>query len=269
MGATGKWAATGLCSDRMGGIRFNWKARAATAAVALASVCVVQPAPSANGASTPIPVFKVIQAEQATLRTLQVAARSLLGVKTTTVAVIDSDWSILRNQPYGLAIGNAKRGWELDPSNRSPVGYTAGWVYGNFQGCAWTSTRNIGGNVIPVRGDCESFNPPLSSFTSRVNCILCHGGTAVRLITPAVEYANYRPGRGLLDFVHRAAAGQCVEWRYISKDGSVVMAKDRRFENNEASWVFLPRTALPAIHDLPRNHQSRCWRSSRSKTSAN
>lgn len=238
---------------------------------ALLLAWVPHPAAAASNPAdpTPLPVFTVIQTEQATLRTLQVAARSLLGIKVTSVAVVDSDWSILRNQPYGLAIGNAKRGWEIDPSTRSPLGYTSGWVYGTFQGCAWTATRNIGGNIIPVRGDCASFNPPLASFTSRVNCILCHGGTAVRLVESTLEYANYRADRGLLDPVHRAKAGQCVEWRYLSKDGSVAMVKDRRFENNEASWVFIPRTALPTLYKLPKNHQSRCWRSSRSKASAN
>ncbi len=226
-------------------------------------------APAGQTQPTPLPVFTVLQTEQATLRTLQVAARSILGLKVTTIAVIDSDWSILRNQPYGLAIGNAKRGWEVDPSTRSPLGYTAGWVYGNFQGCAWTATRNIGGNIIPVRGDCASFNPPIASFTSRLNCILCHGGTAVRLVASTLEYANYQPGRGLLDPVHRATRGQCVEWRYMSRDSSVVMVKDRRFENNEASWVFIPRSSLPPIYNLPRNHQSRCWRSSRRSASTN
>ena len=238
-------------------------------AVSHSSTSVAAQVPAGQTQPTPLPVFTVLQTEQATLRTLQVAARSILGLKVTTIAVIDSDWSILRNQPYGLAIGNAKRGWEMDPSTRSPLGYTAGWVYGNFQGCAWTATRNIGGNIIPVRGDCAAFNPPIASFTSRLNCIICHGGTAVRLVASTLEYANYQPGRGLLDPVHRASKGQCVEWRYMSRDSSVAMVKDRRFENNEASWVFVPRASLPPIYNLPRNHQSRCWRSSRKATSGN
>jgi len=218
-------------------------------------------------AATPLPVFNVVQAEQATLRTFEVVMRSILGIKVAAVAAIDSDWSILRNQPYGLAIGNAKRGWEVDPSAFSRLGYTAGWVHGSFEGCAWTATRNLGGNLIPVRGDCAGFNPPLKSFTSRINCILCHGGTAVRIVKATVEFANFRPIGGLLNPVHTAASGQCVEWRYLSKDGKVAMVKDRRYPNNEASWVFIPREALPKLSDLPRNHQSRCWRSSRTRVS--
>lgn len=232
-----------------------------TAALAAAAILVAAfagPAAAADSPRLSSRAFGVLQQEQSVVRTFQVGIRAVFGIKVTDVAAIRvRDWSILRNQPIGLAIGNGHRGWEVEPSDASRAGYTAGWVHGSYDGCAWTATRNIGGNLLEVRGDCAAFDPPISSFTSRINCIICHGGTRVRLIAPAVEFANYRPGRGLLDPVHNAAAGQCVEWRYLSKDGSVAMVKDRRWPNNEASWVFVPRSSLPA--KLPRNRQISCW----------
>ena len=245
-----------------------------TCAIVLATVGVLTVAPSSEGAREPkavaLATFQALQTEQSTVRTLEVAIRSIFGMRLVTVAVLDpKGWTILRNQPFGLAIGNGRRGWDFDPATRSPLGYTSGWVHGGWQGCAWTSTRNLGGNLIPVRGDCANFNPPLKSFISRINCILCHGGTAVRLTRPAVEYANYKPARGLTSPVHTADAGQCVEWRYISKDQKVAMVKDRRFPNDEASWVFVSRESLPPDANLPKNHQSRCWRSSLGLKSGN
>jgi len=234
------------------------------AAVTVAGLAVC---PTAQGAmsdrAASAASLDALQAAQLAVSTLQVAIRSTLGMRMAPVAVLSPNgWTILRNQPVGLAIGNGRRGWDFDPATRSPLGYTAGWVHGGWQGCAWTATRNTSGSLIPVRGDCANFNPPLNSFISRINCIVCHGGTAVRLTRPAVEYANYKPNRGLTGPVHTADAGQCVEWRYISADRKVVMVKDRRFPNNEASWVFVGRKSLPTDANLPKNHQSRCWRSS-------
>jgi hypothetical protein len=214
--------------------------------------------------------FQALQAEQSVIRTLQVALRETFGIKVTAVAAFDArTWTILRNQPFGLAIGNGRVGWEFDPATISRLGYTSGWVHGTWEGCAWTATRNVGGNVIPVRGDCANFNPPLKSFTSRINCILCHGGTAVRLTEPATEFANYNPTTGPRDPVHKAEVGQCVEWRYITKDGKFAMVKDRRFANNRASWVFIPRNTLPADSQLPKNSQNSCWHRSKTRVLGN
>lgn len=188
--------------------------------------------------------------------------RSLQAVFGTTAivgaTVASTNWTILRNQPVGLAIGNGKHGWEFEPSVVSGLGYTAGFVRGSYQGCAWTATRNLSGSLAPINSACAKFNPSYKSFTSLINCIMCNAGTAVRVTASTTEYANYRPGKWPLDPVHRIAARRCVEWRWVSSDRQMVMVKDRAWSNNQASWVFISRSALP--DRLPRGYKSRCWR---------
>ena len=217
---------------------------------------VQSPAGAAQLAPSGLEALRTIQANA---MSLERSISSLLGTETTVVATVSSNrWTILRNQPVGLAIGNARYGTEFEPSRVSRVGYTVGWVHGSFNGCAWTATRNLKGDLAPVRDDCAHFDPPIHSFIGLINCIMCSGGTAVHISAATTEYANYRPGKWPLDPVHHARAGHCVEWRWVSKDKQMVMVKDRAWSNNLASWVFVSRSALP--EPLPRGHQTSCWR---------
>ena len=170
--------------------------------------------------------------------------------------VVRSEWTILRNQPVGLAIGNARKAWGMEVGDPPKYGYVAGFVRGNFRGCAWTTTRNIVSGGGPAGSTCRGFDPPLKSFISRLNCMLCHGGTAVRLIHPADEFANFSPARGPTDHLRSVPAGHCVEWRWVSSDAEMVMVKDRAFPNNQGSWSFVPRSTLPIR--LPSGYGSSC-----------
>lgn len=166
-------------------------------------------------------------------------------------------WTILRNQPVGLAIGNARQGTGMDSSGRANFGYVSGWVRGSFNGCAWTAGRNLIRSDGPPDRTCDGFNPPLKTFISRINCSGCKGGTAVRLESSTHEFANYSPERGARDRIRTVGRGHCVEWRWITLDSRMVMVKDRAYPNNRASWVFVPREALP--QRLPEERQVSCW----------
>jgi len=170
--------------------------------------------------------------------------------------VVRSKWTILRNQPVGLAIGNGRQGWGMDVGSPANFGYLSGFVRGNFRACAWTSGRNVVRSTGAENPVCAHFNPPLKSFISKLNCLTCSGGTAVSLRSAAVEYANFSPGRGPTDALRRVPAGQCVEWRWVSVDRSMVMVKDRAFANNRGSWIFVPRASLPA--KLPSGYGASC-----------
>lgn len=156
------------------------------------------------------------------------------------------NWSIIRNGPAGLAIGNARTGWGVVGTGRSTFGYVLGYVRDtkDFSGCAWIAKSNL----IRVGNDraaaCDWLNYS-RQFMSRINCRDCSGGTKVYLLRSTGEYANYSGRFGLRDRLRGANAGQCVEWRWVSKSGGAVMVKDRRFSHQNGSWVFVRRSALP------------------------
>ncbi|MEI7888992.1 MAG: hypothetical protein WCI34_01665 [Actinomycetes bacterium] len=213
---------------------------------------------AATASPTPTPVQRhSIDTVQAPILALDRSLEAIFGASVITGAsVATNTWTILRNQPIGLAIGNGKHGWEFEPSVVSGLGYTAGFVRGSYQGCAWTATRNLVGSLAPINSACAKFKPSYKTFTSLINCLMCSGGTAVRLTSATIEYANYRPGKWPLDPIRHVAAGTCVEWRWVSSDRQMVMVKDRAWSNNEASWIFISRSALP--DRLSHGYQSSC-----------
>jgi len=162
----------------------------------------------------------------------------------------------LRNQPFGIAIGNGRPGWGMDAAypSRNPH-YIAGYVHGGFKGCAWTAVANVARSQGPAKKVCSGFNPPIRSFASKLNC-WCAGGTAVLLTAPAREYANFRNGVGGYDYLRTVPARRCVEWRWVSIDKTMVMVKDRAVPNELGSWIFVPRSSLPL--ELPRGYARSC-----------
>lgn len=173
-----------------------------------------------------------------------------------TLLVKPRGWAILRNQPFGIAIGNGRPGWGIDAKipSKNPH-YVAGYVHGEFKGCAWTAVSNVARSRGPVRNVCSGFNPPIRSFASMINC-WCQGGTAIRLSAPAREFANFRNGVGGYDYLRTVPAQRCVEWRWVSLDRTMVMVKDRAVPNNLGSWIFVPRSSLP--QKLPRGYARSC-----------
>ena len=165
--------------------------------------------------------------------------------KPTYVITADG-WTILRNRPGGLAIGNALAGWPVTGLAAHAYGYAPVYVGGDFNGCAWTARSNL--KLAGGRGSrrCANFNPSMKKMYSAVNCLRCSGGTAIRVVGPTPEFANYSPDRGPRNQLRSAVGGHCVEWRWVTANKKFVMVKDRSFSNNQGSWVFIPRSSLPA-----------------------
>jgi hypothetical protein len=182
--------------------------------------------------------------------------RQLQASAQPTLVVRPRGWAILRNQPFGIAIGNGRPGWGMDAAypSKNPH-YIAGYVHGGFKGCAWTAVTNVARTRGPEKKVCAGFNPRIRSFASKLNC-WCAGGTAVLLTAPAREYANFRNGVGGYDYLRTVPARRCVEWRWVSIDKTMVMVKDRAVANNLGSWIFVPRSSLPL--KLPRGYARSC-----------
>jgi len=189
--------------------------------------------------------------------------RQMPAETSATLVVRSGGWTILRNQPFGIAIGNAHAGWGIDASYppKNPH-YIAGYVRGDFKGCAWTSVANVVRARGPVKKICSWYDPSIKSFASKLNC-WCSGGTAVLLTSPAREYANFRNRVGGYNYLRTVPAQRCVEWRWVSLDKTMVMVKDRAFANDRGSWVFIPRTSLPV--KLPRGYPYSCTAGHRRK----
>ena len=173
------------------------------------------------------------------------------------------DWTILRNKPQSYAIGNGKYGWTFDSSALSTGsgGYLLGFLYGDFWGCAWTAQGNVSSKSGTPSDVCSSWisnSPPIENFASLLNCLGCNGGTPVLMVGDSAEFANYSESAGPYDEIRTQLSGHCVEWRWISTDGSVAMVKDRSFADNLGSWIFVRRSALPADADLPSGSAGAC-----------
>ena len=168
-------------------------------------------------------------------------------------------WTILRNAPGSYAIGNGKYGWTFDSTGAPRNNYVLGLVYGDYWDCAWTAVGNVTYKGGPPNDLCISWynpSPPIENFASLLNCSGCNGGTPVSMVSDAQEYANYGQFSGPYDPLRSQYSGHCVEWRWISLDGSMVMVKDRSYADNDGSWVFIPRSALPAT--LPGGYGGAC-----------
>jgi hypothetical protein len=166
-------------------------------------------------------------------------------------------WSIIRNGPGGLAIGNARNGWTMVGRDKGTYGYVVGFLTGpgNFSQCAWIDRNNLR-RVGAVRDSGCEWLRYSRKFISQINCQGCAGGTPVRLIRATGEYANYSARSGFRDGLRGAPKGRCVEWRWVSKRGSAVMVLDRTYNNGDAHWIFVRRSALPTR--LPRGSQGIC-----------
>lgn len=160
---------------------------------------------------------------------------------------VKGDWTIIRNGPAGIAIGNARTGWGLVGKGKSVWGYTLGRVTGDngLAVCAWIDSRNLRRVGRLRESGCEWLMFARHYF-GVLNCRSCSGGTKVVTVRAGTAYANYSQRLGFRDPLRKVDKGACVEWRWISKDRQAVMVKDRRFKNNQGSWVFLPRYSLPA-----------------------
>jgi hypothetical protein len=119
----------------------------------------------------------------------------------------------------------------------------------------------LAANIDPKTGtpsnqcpQADIFYPDQTGFARSFNCN-CSGPMKVNLITGANEWTNVQPWKnptgGPFINLRTRAAGYCVEWRYVTRDGRWVMAKDRNVADIDGTWTFMERSAFPA--DLETN----------------
>jgi len=168
-------------------------------------------------------------------------------------------WTTVRNRTSGYVVGLAADGWTFDSSVRSDNNsWRGGYVYGNTQGCAWLLAQNVDpkeGTPTDRCPETDVFYADAGGFSRSFNCTNCAGPRAVRLTAPANQWTNVQPWNnpttGPYINLRSRPAGYCVEWRYVTRDGRWVMAKDRFVPNEQGSWVFIERSSFPG--DLESN----------------
>lgn len=170
------------------------------------------------------------------------------------ISVPGGTWATARNAISGYVLGELANGWTFDAVDRTTdFSWYEGYAYGDYQQCAWVLAQNLNSKTGTAASLCPSgvnWSMDPSTFATGFNCSGCGTGEAVNLVANATEWAEVRPwnvpASGPYDALRGANATQCVEWRYVSKDGNWVMAKDRSVADTAGSWVFIPRSAFPA-----------------------
>lgn len=181
-------------------------------------------------------------------------ARFLCRVGTTTDSY---QWGYIGNVPGGYADGNCRDGWHLDRQftyTNPTTGniWYGGYFFGNFVACGWTRRTN----AVPISGSpgtaCSTgASRSRNTFMSYVNCNSpCGDGTDVALGAACNEYANVRPfssSPSPTDWLRARPAGYVVKWRYLSKNGQWVMARDANVPTGQGNWGFISRTCFSAL----------------------
>ncbi len=216
---------------------------------------------------------------------------SLEGVQPlTTSATGDYEcldkYSVVGNWYYYFAIGNCRKGWEIDvvsyasENTQTHEHSYGGFVTGAFSGCGWIDTRypleKVNSNQNSACGEepGNNFKIAESKFMEKHNGGSTGDGYAVVNKKSCPEYANYRPWstsnveQELVRTAPAYAASEpgsnfpALKWRYTTKydstdnTGQYVMVRDDRITGaGEANWVFVPRSCLPST--LPENENER------------
>ncbi len=191
-------------------------------------------------------------------------------------------WVTVRVTPGTYAIGNAENGWLLNATELShrtnSRGYSAFYYFGSLQQtavspgglsfssaddqCGWVLAGLLRDAIVRSLDEAPCTSLPeleFQKYSAYTNCPAnhhCKGGTAVPLVQPAVECANLKFNEagepsGCVDALNTVPARTCVEWRYITKpalngSGQWAMVKDPARYDWNGSWLFIPRSSIPA-----------------------
>jgi hypothetical protein len=166
------------------------------------------------------------------------------------------DWAFVQSVPDSYVTGSCYDGWSFARQVCSPSlgcgGYGGGYVFGNFNGCGWIKGANLRltGGTNPTTA-CQSPSRALSEFASYVNCNpgTCSDGTDVGIIAGCGTYANARPWSSswVTDYLRSRYPPYTMKWRYVSRDGTWVMARDPQVPSGTGNWVFLHRSCFGAL----------------------
>jgi hypothetical protein len=187
--------------------------------------------------------------------------------QTYRVRVKGGEWTTPRGWWRSWAIGVAHDGDRLQSRQ-----HKSGYILGNLESldwrCAW-----VGATLLEPAGrgnsDCEPDMRWLPrEFQHMNNCPkvmpagqTCKDGLRITLVrtSPACRDVGLRrngktgrckkltdpaPGGGRQ--VRTVQAGQCVKWRYLTKDKRFVMVADQRYGRGDAHWYFIKASALPS-----------------------
>ena len=156
--------------------------------------------------------------------------------------------AIVRSDAQSYAIGSAMTGTSLK-SAWAEGNYRMGWVASpNYTWCGWILAAELHNNGGGEKICGDGYTMPTSQFMAGVNCA-CDAGKRVFLTSSSEFYLNARPWMVPAqpnDYRRPLAAGRCVEWRYVTKDGNWVMVKDRKYPDQQGSWGFIRRSSLPS-----------------------
>jgi hypothetical protein len=177
-----------------------------------------------------------------------------------------ASWTYLAARANGYVIGNCQGGWTISQRtrarDRTGAAWRGGYVGGDFDGCGWTHVAWLWRRGGPRDGPCYySRHRQFHSYGVLVNTNVCCDGALVNNPRACDEYANARPWSRHatpLDWLRRVRpharfrGHSRLKWRYTTRYGHMVMARDRAIAGTRGNWVFVPRSCLP--RHLPHGH---------------
>lgn len=154
----------------------------------------------------------------------------------------------LRSYPQSWFIGTLYAGSTFDVQG-AQSGYSWGYAYGNFTGCAWVLSSSLRVGSGPANApDCGTPRRlPLddSAHTPAEGIDTNGDGVPDRLTAPytivcqsAGLYGNYRSGHR--DHKYDLPAGTPVGWRWTTGDGRSAAV---RYDAGD-TWAFVPRSCI-------------------------
>lgn len=184
-------------------------------------------------------------------------------------------WATVRNANGAFMIGNLSDGDKATLDYKSGAAHYGGYMYGPIGGkCGWIVAKKSRIDILGSASSspCNGAKMRTSAFAARVNLdrrvrnattgkIQLRGGLTRVIVqrdnTPM--YANVRPWAVPAQvqpdtFRQTYDRGDCLEWRYVSKDGKYVAVLDRSVDNDKGSWGFIRLDALEkTVKQLPEN----------------
>jgi hypothetical protein len=197
-------------------------------------------------------------------------------------------WATFRSKPGAWVIGNVRNGWTITTRFLQPGIFSNGhgyvdWYLGNIDSlsgfaastdfpnpivqCGWVEvlhTEHSGGAFSGV-SNCgnHAAGALISAYASATNCggrSDCTDGTKTHVTSSNVPmYANVAlqtdgHTSGGRDQVGHLDDNDCVNWRYITRDGKFFLVRIPGRPNSKANWVFIPSSALRPVATLPVNN---------------
>jgi len=180
---------------------------------------------------------------------------------------VNGGWTTIRRNLKSFVIGNAHDGDLYKRIRRDysgTLGYTTGFVYGDFNSCGWVKAENVQDTGVNDSTNCApGFQFAASEFMVAANCLprgpgedpRCKGGTDIVVIKEARACANVSPNFPAVPVKCEGSGGRTyfpgkhLNWRYVTKGRkytNFVLVNDPDQPAGQLNWVFVPRAAFRA-----------------------